>query len=59
MVGKDEENRLLKTCGIGREGVEYRYDRKGKFDISSGMVFDFGDIVKPRIEVNWKKKKGK
>ncbi|MBU3850845.1 MAG: RHS repeat-associated core domain-containing protein, partial [Candidatus Treponema excrementipullorum] len=32
---------------------------EGKFDISSGMVFDFGAIVKPRIEVNWKKKKGK
>ena len=29
MVGKDEENRLLKTCGIGREGVEYRYDTTG------------------------------
>lgn len=29
---------------------------EGKFDISSGVVFDFGAILKPRIEINWSKK---
>ena len=25
----DEENRLLKTCGVSGDGVEYRYDSNG------------------------------
>ena len=29
---------------------------EGKFDISSGVVLDFGAILRPRLEINWSKK---
>ena len=28
---------------------------EGKFDLESGVVVDFGALIKPRIEINWRK----
>ena len=34
----DEENRLLKTCGVSGDGVEYRYDRNGNVLSQTGSL---------------------
>ena len=34
----DEENRLLKTCGVSGDGVEYRYDSNGNLLEEAGAV---------------------
>ena len=48
LLGYDIQATIGGSAGL-TVGVE------GKFDISSGIVFDFGAILRPRIEINWSK----